>query len=183
MALSDKHKRFVEEYLVDLNATQAYIRAGYSENGANAGAARLLADVSIQEAVRERFEEARRDKEVTPERVIREFARLAYSDMRAVAEWSDDGVRFRPSSELTDDEAASIKSVKSVTTTDPNGVSRTHVEVQQHDKPRSLDSLGRYLALFVDRKEITTGDDGFVVKMRGLPDKTRGDGTASPDQV
>ena len=49
--LSPKQQRFVDEYLIDLNATQAYIRAGYSPKGARTGAARLLAKVHIQEAV------------------------------------------------------------------------------------------------------------------------------------
>lgn len=49
--LTDKQKKFVEEYLIDLNATQSAIRAGYSPKTANEQGARLLANVSIQEAI------------------------------------------------------------------------------------------------------------------------------------
>lgn len=49
--LKGKQQRFVDEYLIDLNATQAAIRAGYSEKTANEQAARLLANVSIKEAI------------------------------------------------------------------------------------------------------------------------------------
>lgn len=54
MALTDKQARFVEEYLIDLNATQAAIRAGYSEKTANEQGSRLLANVSIQVAIQEK---------------------------------------------------------------------------------------------------------------------------------
>ena len=53
MALTDKQQRFVEEYLVDLNAMQAAIRAGYSERMAQEQSSRLLSNVMVQEAVRE----------------------------------------------------------------------------------------------------------------------------------
>ena len=51
MALTEKQKRFAEEYLIDLNATQAAIRAGYSAKTANEQGSRLLANVSIQKAI------------------------------------------------------------------------------------------------------------------------------------
>ena len=51
--MTKKQKRFVEEYLIDLNATQACIRAGYKTKTANEQGARLLANVSIQEAIAE----------------------------------------------------------------------------------------------------------------------------------
>ena len=47
MALSDKKELFCQEYIKDLNATQAYIRAGYSENGAGQGGERLLKTVDV----------------------------------------------------------------------------------------------------------------------------------------
>ncbi len=53
MSLTDKQTRFVQEFLLDLNATQAAIRAGYSAKTANEQAARLLANVSVAEAVRQ----------------------------------------------------------------------------------------------------------------------------------
>ncbi|MDG6310861.1 terminase small subunit, partial [Glaesserella parasuis] len=51
--LTDKQQRFVEEYLIDLNATQAAIRAGYSEKTARSIGQRLLTFVDIQEAIQE----------------------------------------------------------------------------------------------------------------------------------
>ena len=56
MALTPKQKRFVEEYLVDLNATQAAIRAGYSARTANEQGARLSANVSVSSAIQAALE-------------------------------------------------------------------------------------------------------------------------------
>lgn len=51
MALTDKQKRFCDEYLIDLNATQAAIRAGYSPKTAEQTASRLLRNVKVQEYI------------------------------------------------------------------------------------------------------------------------------------
>lgn len=59
MALTDRQERFCLEYLVDLNATQAYIRAGYSPKGANALAARMIA----KDSIREKLEKLKAEKE------------------------------------------------------------------------------------------------------------------------
>ncbi len=55
MALNDKQKRFADEYLIDLNATQAAIRAGYSEKTARSQGQRLLTNVDIQSYIEERM--------------------------------------------------------------------------------------------------------------------------------
>ncbi len=71
MSPTPKQARFVEEYLVDLNATQAAIRAGYSKKTANEQGAQLLAKLSIREAVAE-AQEARSERTgITQDEVIR----------------------------------------------------------------------------------------------------------------
>lgn len=68
--LTPKQEAFVREYLVDLNATQAAIRAGYSQKTANEQASRLLANVSIQEAVAAGRSARAQKLEVTAEQVL-----------------------------------------------------------------------------------------------------------------
>lgn len=68
--LEPKQQRFVEEYLIDLNGTQAAIRAGYSPKGANSKAAQLLAKVSIQEAIVEAQQQRAKRTEVTADWVV-----------------------------------------------------------------------------------------------------------------
>ena len=68
--LTPKQQRFVEEYLIDLNATQSAIRAGYSERTANEQGSRLLANVSISEAIAEAQEKLSNKAQVTVEMVV-----------------------------------------------------------------------------------------------------------------
>ncbi len=70
MTLNPKQARFVEEYLVDLNATQAAIRAGYSKKTANEQGARLLAKVSVRKAVAEARQARSERTEITQDEVI-----------------------------------------------------------------------------------------------------------------
>lgn len=85
--LTDRQARFCEEYLIDLNATQAAIRAGYSEKTANEQGARLLANVSVQEKIAElKAERAKRAKrtEMTQDSVIQELAAVARAEVKGV---------------------------------------------------------------------------------------------------
>ena len=78
MALTKKQQLFVEEYLKDLNATQAAIRAGYSAKTAYAIAEKLLRKAEIKQAIQEAMK-ARSDRtEITQDRVLQELARLAF---------------------------------------------------------------------------------------------------------
>lgn len=70
MALTPKQKRFASEYLIDLNATQAAIRAGYSQKTANEQGARLLANASVQAAISEAMEKRERRTQITQDYVL-----------------------------------------------------------------------------------------------------------------
>ncbi len=74
--MTDKQARFCEEYMIDLNATQAAIRAGYSPKTANEQAARLLANVSIQNRIAQLQAEQSRRTGVSADRVVRELAKV-----------------------------------------------------------------------------------------------------------
>lgn len=71
--LTPKQERFVAEYLVDLNATQAAIRAGYSAKTANEQGARLLANVSIASAIAEAQAKRAADLNRTAADVLRDI--------------------------------------------------------------------------------------------------------------
>ena len=80
MGLTDKQRKFCDEYLIDLNATQAAIRAGYTEKYANTNASKLLQNTTISQYIGERQKELSRKTEITQERVIRELALIAFSN-------------------------------------------------------------------------------------------------------
>lgn len=106
--LNDKQKRFVDEYLIDLNATQAAARAGYSQKTAGQIGERLLRKVEIQQAIAERKQARQERTEITQDRVLQELARIAFFDVRKL--YREDGSLKGPH-ELDDDAAAVLAGV------------------------------------------------------------------------
>ena len=78
--LNDRQKRFCDEYLIDLNATQAAIRAGYSEKYANTNAAKLLQNTTIKEEIQKRQADRIHRTEITQDMVLRELSIIAFSN-------------------------------------------------------------------------------------------------------
>ncbi|WP_310731021.1 terminase small subunit, partial [Burkholderia multivorans] len=103
--LSAKHQRFVDEYLIDLNATKAAERAGYSKRTAGQIGFELLKKPEIAEAISEAMKAREQRTGITQDRVLRELARIAFFDPRKL--FDADG-RPLPISELDDDTAAAI---------------------------------------------------------------------------
>lgn len=79
--LTDKQKKFVNEYLIDLNATQAAIRAGYSEKTARSIGQRLLTNVDIQSDIQKRQTALQEKTEITQERVLRELSKIGFASL------------------------------------------------------------------------------------------------------
>lgn len=146
-----KRKRFVEEYLIDLNATQAAIRAGYSPKTANEQGARLLANVSVQEAVAKAMAERSKRTGANQDRVIQELARIAFVNPRNVIDSEDGSVR----KDATEDDLACIQAVK-VKTTDGEKGKSVEREVKLNDKMKALELLGKHLGMFKDKIELDT---------------------------
>lgn len=150
--LNERQEKFVLEYLVDLNATQAAIRAGYSPKTAYSIGQRLLKHVEISRQIAEAREEQATRTGVTADRVLLEFAHLALSDIRDVMSWDADGtVTVRPSDAIDENAARAIQSIKSRTTTRSGdfGEITTHdLEVRFHPKDPALQALARHLDLF-----------------------------------
>lgn len=84
MSLTPKQRRFVNEYCVDENATQAALRAGYSENGAGQQAHLLLKNIEIKDAIRDRMEELAVAASITPEWVVGQWAKIATANPSAL---------------------------------------------------------------------------------------------------
>lgn len=86
MALTNKQARFVDEYLIDLNATQAAIRAGYSQRTANEQGARMLANVSVKELLKERMKAREKRTEITQDSVLRDIESIKKDAMQTIAD-------------------------------------------------------------------------------------------------
>ena len=105
MALTPKQKLFVDEYLVDLNATRAY-KVAYprvkNDDVAAPAAARLLRNVKVADYIEERMQERKKRTEVTQDRVIEELAAIAFARATDYAEVIDGMVNIRDTEELTE---------------------------------------------------------------------------------
>lgn len=147
--MTPKQERFVQEYLIDLNATQAAIRAGYSAKTAKSLGQRLLTYADVKKAVEEALAERGKRTEITQDRILRELARIAFADPRNVFEWGPDSVTLKDSASLSDDDAAAVSEV-SQTITESGG----SVKGKMYDKQRALELLGRHLGMFTDKVQL-----------------------------
>jgi len=160
MKLTDKQVKFAEEYLVDLNATQAAIRAGYSKKFTNTNVSKLLQNTSIHAHLAARRAEIAAATEITPESVIRELAKIGYADIRMAIKWGPslglvemgdktimtNGAMLVDSDQLDDSTAAAIAEISQTA---------QGVKLKMHDKRAALVDIGRHLGIFVDKVQHT----------------------------
>lgn len=149
MALTKKQKRFVEEYLVDLNATQAAIRAGYSTQTAYSIGDENLKKPEIKNAIEKALAERSRRTGVNADRVILELAKIAFVNPTDVINMDEATVRGEANREDTA-AIASVK-VKRIPTDDGDIVER---EVRTYDKIKALELLGKHLGMFTDKFKV-----------------------------
>lgn len=157
--LTDKQRKFVDEYMIDLNATQAAIRAGYSVHSAADIGGQLLAKTQVADAIGKATAERSRRTGVNADRVVRELAKLAFADLSDVASLDDASIRDGAKK----DETAAIQSVKVKTIPTEDGCI-TEREVKLCDKNKALELLGRHLGMFVDKVKL---EDTPVVILKG----------------
>lgn len=167
--LTAKQQRFCDEYLIDLNATQAAIRAGYSKKTANEQGARLLVNVSIQKKISELQKEREKRTEITQDSVLHELALIAFAkasdyakvvekdamvevegNMIPVLDENDNPVKYRTvepilTDELTEDQKKAIAVIKK---------GRDGFEIKPYSKIQALELLGRHLGMFTDKVEV-----------------------------
>ena len=150
-ALTAKQQVFVQEYLVDLNATQAAIRAGYSKRTAEWIGPQLLGKTHVAEAVQGAMAKREDRTEITQDRVLKEYAKLAFLDPRRF--YDDDGQLLQVH-ELPEDVAAALSSMEVVT--ERAGELELAVrKIKFSDKKAALDSIARHLGMFKDKTELT----------------------------
>ena len=146
--LTDKQKKFVEEYLLDLNATQACIRAGYSSKRASEIGYQLLQKTTVSEAISEALAERSRRTGINQDRVIQELARIAFVKITDVVDANGEIKR-----NASDDDLACIESYKVEDSDSINGSSSKR-EVKLASKLRALELLGKHLGMFTDKVDV-----------------------------
>lgn len=143
--LTAKQQRFCDEYLIDLNATQAAIRAGYSPNTAMEQGHQLLQKTSVSGAIEAALAERSRRTGVNADRVVRELAKIAFLNPADVV---DSYGRIKENA--SPDDLACIQGIKYEET--DSGVKR---EIKFCSKEKALELLGKHLGIYTDRVDQT----------------------------
>lgn len=163
MALTKKQKVFVEEYLIDLNATQAAIRAGYSPDTAEQIGYQLLQKTSVSNEISKAMAERSRRTGINQDRVLQELAKIGFAKITDVVD--TETAKIKPGA--SDDDLACIQSIK----IRPNEWG-TEREVKLCDKKSALELLGRHLGMWNDKLDIKGVEGVVIVDDIPKPDNT-----------
>lgn len=147
--LTAKQMRYVEEYLVDLNATAAAIRAGYSKKTAYSLGQRLLKNVEVKKAIHKAMQDRQRRTNITQDRVLEELAAIGFAKATDYAQVTGEIVTIRSTGDLTPEQAAAIAGIEA---------GRYGVRLKLHDKVRALELLGKHLGMFDGNGEERDGE-------------------------
>jgi len=152
-ALTPKQQRFCREYLIDMNATQAYIRAGYkvSEKVAGTAGPRLMENVGVAAAIKKALGRKLEKIEITSDAVLQEAAKVAFANMLDYLKIQEDGSVVVNLKDLTRAQAAAIQEVNFEEGADHTAdgiIPVRKVRFRLSDKRAALELLGRYLKLF-----------------------------------
>uniref|UniRef100_A0A6M3XBC9 Putative terminase n=2 Tax=viral metagenome TaxID=1070528 RepID=A0A6M3XBC9_9ZZZZ len=172
--LTPKQEMFCKEYLVDLNATQAAIRAGYSEKTAASVGCENLIKPYIQECIQSLMKSRVDRTEITQNKVLMELAILAFSDLADYLDIIEDtgAIRAKSFKEMEGNKSRAIESIKEdrAIKENANGDSVTvydKVSFKLHSKIRALELLGKHLGMFVDNVKLS-GDVGLAVRAEDM---------------
>lgn len=167
MAITNKQARFIAEYLVDFNATQAAIRAGYSRRSARKQGSRLRTNADISAIIAERM--------MSVDEVLARTTDIARGDIADLMDITPTGFNFRlidvdeNGERVINPNTKLIKKIRQKVTTilakKEDGEDREIVEteLELHDAQSALVTLGKHHKLFADRTEFTGKDGGEMV--------------------
>lgn len=155
--MTKKQKRFVEEYLIDLNATQAAIRAGYSPDTAGSIGNENLKKPEICACVEKAMAERSKRTGVCADRVVQELAKIAFLNLRDLIDPKTAAVR----EDASDEDTAALQSIKVKKSYSETGESIER-EAKAADKLKALELLGRHLGMWNDKLDVN-GVEGVVI--------------------
>ncbi len=154
--ITEKDRRFIEEYLVDANATQAAIRAGFSPKTASAIGYELLQKTLVSEEIARRKEVQSARLGISADRVLKEYAAIAFARMGTFEDYA--GHAAKSIKDLPPEEQAVIQEISET---------RYGRKLKLHAKGNSLDGLAKHLRLFYDPA------DAMLALLQALPDEVR----------
>lgn len=191
MSLSDKQKTFCREYIIDLNATQAAIRAGYSKKAATPTASRLLMKDNIQAEIKTLIDARNQRTDITADRVIEQLARVAFMDIKDMIDWGveerneivDEDEDGRPIVEPVQREFVRLKDQQSIdgTLIQTIKMGKHGMIVEFPDRMKALEALAKHTGVYDDRPNVTVDMTGFVSALKETAAKVGGLWDEDPD--
>ena len=178
-----KQGLFIKEYLIDFNATQAVIRAGYSRKRASEIGYQLLQKTTVQNAIQEAMKEREKRTEITQDAVLKELALIAFADMKDYVEVLKDGsVQAKTWDEMPEGASRAVQEIKEVRRIIASGTGQNkdmiledRISYKHHSKVQALELLGNHLGMWKDKQELTFPDsETFELPKLKIPDKGRG---------
>lgn len=164
--MTEKQRRFCDEYLIDLNATRAY-KAAYpsvkKDESAHACAAKLLRKATVKSYLDERIRERQKRTEITQDRVLREIAAIAFADIGDVVSVSGGAVCLVDTDGLPEEKRKMISGIKE---------GREGVEVKMYDRLKALELLGKHLGMFDDKRDAERREP-VTITFEGMEDAAR----------
>ena len=131
---------FAQEYIVDLNATRAAVRAGYTERHAAVTASKLLRNTNVEYWIDEAQELKARSRNITVDRVLEEYRRIAFAQTTDMVTLKGGYVQLSDTDSLTTEQKSAISQIRQK----KDG----ELEVKFYDKLKALDALAKYLGVF-----------------------------------
>lgn len=182
--MTDRQKRFAEEYLIDLNAEAAAIRAGYSPKYARGNAHKLVSNGCISVQIQQKMNERSKRTEITQDMVLRELANIAFCNVADYVRVVEKDMQVEIDGKIVpvvdeNGEPVKYKAVEPALTDDLTEEQQKALAVIQkgrdgfmirtHDKLQALEKLGKHLGMWNKREDDgeETRDDGFMDALRG----------------
>lgn len=146
--MTKNQKIFVDEYLIDFNATRAY-KVAYpkvkSDDVARANASRLLTKANTKAEIEKRIKEREKRTEITQDKVLREIANLAFTDRTDIVKVTSGRLVIKDFSELTPEQRTCISSIKET---------KFGIDITFYNKEKALELLGKHLGMFTEKLEL-----------------------------
>ena len=174
--LTGKQILFVAEYLIDLNATQAAIRAGYSERSAGKIGHELLEKTRIWQAIEIGMSQREYRLGITADRVLEQIAKIGFADIKSVVSWSGNRMKIKPSEDVDGTILAEITE----TETESGGT----LKIKLNDRMKALEMMAKHLNLFNDRHKQRMEDEKLKINQGKFEaEKLKSIGGVSDDAI
>ncbi len=172
--LNEKQKTFCKEYIIDFNGTQAAIRAGYSKKTANEQASQHLAKLNIQQYIKYLIDERSKRTEITADRVIEEYAKIAFIDSKDL--YDKDG-NLKSINEMDNKQSATIQEINVHLIERNEQRSINEIKYKLHSKIQALDALAKHTGVYEKdneqkKPEIVIGKINYITPGNGDNIKT-----------